>query len=141
MLCTVHGALRRALRCALRSHSRHLAQVMGGSSDHKGKRSQGGKGCTGSMSGKSSKGNQGSSQGSKGGKGSPDGGLSPPQPNPSSRNQLRWQAKQKPKTCIGGISAGEGAWRLDPLPEDRVLKVLVPFLGSALCCDDENGSH
>ena len=74
MLCTVHGALRRALRCALRSHSRHLAQVMGGSSDHKGKRSQGGKGCTGSMSGKSSKGNQGSSQGSKGGKGSPDGG-------------------------------------------------------------------
>ena len=34
MLCTVHGALRRALRCALRSHSRHLAQVMGGSSDH-----------------------------------------------------------------------------------------------------------
>ena len=26
---------------------------------------------------------------------------------------------------------------MDPLPEDRVLKVLVPFLGNALCCDDE----
>ena len=112
MLCTVHGALRRALRCALRSQSRHLAQVMGGSSDRKGKRSQGGKGCTGSMSGKSSKGNQGSSQGSKGGKGSPDGGLSPPQPNQSSLNQLRWQTNPKQHTCIGGTVWGRacGGW-------------------------------
>ena len=135
MLCIVHGALRRALRCALRSHSRHLAQVMGGSSGHnksgkgkrcQGKRSQGGKGGTGS---KSSKGNQGSSQGSKGSKGSPDGGLSPS------------AAESEPAYRGRGVSEKEGAWRLTPLPEDRVLKVLVPFLGNALCCYDEMGPH
>ena len=31
----------------------------------------------------------------------------------------------------------EGGWRMVPLPDDRVLKVLVPFLGIALCCDGE----
>ena len=46
-------------------------------------------------------------------------------------------SKAKAQTVYRGISAGEGAWRLVPLPEDRVLKVLVPFLGNALCCDDE----
>ena len=78
----------------------------------KGKRSQGGKGGTGS---KSSKGNQGSSKGSNG---SPDGGLSPS------------AAESEP--AYRGVSEKEGAWRLAPLPEDRVLKVLVPFLGNAL---------
>ena len=63
------------------------------------------------------------SQGSKDGKGHPDGGLSPP------------AKQQKPR--VGGISTLEGGWRLVPLPEDRVLKVLVPFLGNALCEADE----
>ena len=81
-------------------------------------RSPKGKGSKGS---KDDKGGRGS-QGSKDGKGHPDGGLSPP------------VKQQKPR--VGGISIKEGAWRLVPLPEDRVLKVLVPLLGNALCCDD-----
>ena len=96
-----------------------------GSKGYKG--SQGGKGCKGSKGYKGSRGShgssQGSSQGSKDGKGHPDGGLSPPE-------KVR-------KPHVGGISPLEGAWRLNPLPEDRVLKVLVPFLGNALCSADE----
>ena len=53
------------------------------------------------------------SKGNKDGK-STDGGVSPPE-------------ERAPR--IGGISVGEGAWRLVQLPEDRVLKVLVPFFG------------
>ena len=107
---------------------------MGGSNDRskssKGKRShggKGGKGSKGSKSGKSEKGKRDSRQGSKGAKGIPDGGLSPPEMN------------KKPR--IGGMSVGEGAWRLVPLSEGRVLKVLVPLLGNALRFDDENGSR
>ena len=102
---------------------------MGGSNDHskssKGKRSHGGKGGKGrgSKRGKSDKGKRDSNQGSKGAKGIPDGGLSPP------------KLDKKPR--IGGMSVGEGAWRLVPLPDDRVLKVQVPFLGKDLCDDGE----
>ena len=92
----------------------------------KGTRSHGGKVGKGSKGSKSGKGSQGS-QGS-GSKGHPDGGLSPPAPPP---------AKEPP---VGGKSLLEGGWRMVPVPEDRVLKVLVPLLGNALCCDDENGS-
>ena len=87
-----------------------------GGKDTRSPKGKGGKGSKGD------KGGQGS-QGSKDGKGHPDGGLSPP------------AKQQKPR--VGGISPLEGGWRLVPLPEDRVLKVLVPFLGNALCAVDE----
>ena len=45
--------------------------------------------------------------------------------------------KKQQKPRVGGISIKEGGWRLVPLPDDRVLKVLVPFLGNALCEADE----
>ena len=98
-----------------------------GGKDTRSPKGKGGKGSKGG--GKGSKGDKGGrdSQGSKDGKGHPDGGLSPPGDRP---------AKQ-PKPRVGGISLKEGGWRLVPLPDDRVLKVLVPFLGNALCEADE----
>ena len=97
-----------------------------------GKRSQSGKGGTGSKRGQSSKGNQGSSQGSKGGKGRPDGGLSPPQPNQSSLNQLRWPAQQKQNKCIGGNQCGGGRVAVGATPGGSSLEGVGAMFGQRI---------
>ena len=86
---------------------------------HKGKGSQGGQSRWNIKGGKRGKGGQGR----QGQRASPDGGVSPPEE----------QAQRR----VGGRSLLEGGWRMVPLPDDRVLKVRVPFLGNALCRDGE----
>ena len=86
---------------------------------HKGKGSQGGQSRWNIKGGKRGKGGQGR----QGQRASPDGGVSPPEE----------QAQRR----LWGRSLLEGGWRMVPLPDDRVLKVRVPFLGNALCRDGE----
>ena len=98
---------------------------------HKGKGSRGGQSSwhvKGSKGGKGGQGRQGQSA-------SLDGGASPPEQraSPDGGVSLLEQAQRR----FGGRSLMEGGWRMVPLPDDRVLKVLVPFLGIALCRDGE----
>jgi hypothetical protein len=105
---------------------------MGRGTVHKGKGSRCGQGSWHVKGGNGGKGGKGGKDGQRrqGQRASPDGGVSPPEQRASPDGGV--PPPEQAQRRFGGRSLLEGGWRMVPLPDDQVLKVLVPFLGTAL---------